>query len=65
MMSNSHAGAPSANLMAEVLRLLKPFWPVVFTATLLGIVGGLTTTGLLGRINQALQRGGNCPAAFG
>ncbi|TCL02925.1 cyclic peptide export ABC transporter [Sodalis ligni] len=56
-MKEADTGAPPSNMMAEVLRLLKPFWPVVATATLLGIVGGLTATGLLGRINQTLQRG--------
>ncbi len=56
-MMDADTGTPASHMMAEVLRLLKPFWPVVATATLLGIVGGLTTTGLLARINQTLQRG--------
>jgi putative pyoverdin transport system ATP-binding/permease protein len=47
----------SARLLAEVTRLLRPFWPLVLFATAIGILGGLATAWLLATINIGLRGG--------
>lgn len=58
----------SRSAFADLLRLLKPFWPLVTVSIVLGMVGGLSITVLLATINNALnsQAGltGNVVAAF-
>lgn len=46
---------PSASLLAESLRLLRPFWKMIAIATVLGAIGGLATAWLLATINDALH----------
>ncbi len=46
------------SLARETLRILKPFWWLVALSTLLGIVSGLSVTGLLATINNAMNRPG-------
>lgn len=41
--------------VADLLGLLKPFWPLVALSTLLGMVGGISVTTLLATINGALH----------
>jgi putative pyoverdin transport system ATP-binding/permease protein len=50
---------PPRTSFAELLNLLRPFWPVLLAATLLGVLGGLSVTGLLATINHALHTEGN------
>ncbi len=47
-----------SRLLAEVFRLLRPFWPLVLFATGIGIVSGLATAWLLATINTGLHEGG-------
>lgn len=46
------------SLARETLRILKPFWWLVALSTVLGIVSGLSVTGLLATINNALNMPG-------
>ncbi|MBS7414915.1 cyclic peptide export ABC transporter [Pseudomonas syringae] len=46
------------SLARETLRILKPFWWLVALSTLLGIVSGLSVTGLLATINNAMNMPG-------
>ncbi|AWK88517.1 cyclic peptide export ABC transporter [Azospirillum thermophilum] len=48
---------PSRTSLAALLRLLRPFWPLLAAATLLGVLGGLSVTGLLAAINHILRAG--------
>lgn len=50
--------AKPTGLLGEVLRLLRPFWPVTLFATIMGTLSGLATAWLLATINQALTSGG-------
>jgi len=45
----------SRSAFADLLRLLKPFWPLVTVSIVLGMVGGLSITVLLATINNALN----------
>jgi putative ATP-binding cassette transporter len=54
--------SPSA--LGELLKLLKPYWPVVLVSTLLGMVGGLSVTALLATINQGLHAEGGLSDAL-
>lgn len=49
-MSNHPPGA-----IRQLFALLKPFWPTVGLATLLGMLGGLSVTALLATINNGLH----------
>ena len=42
-------------LLNEILRILKPFWPIVVVATVTGVISGLATTKLLAIINSSLR----------
>ncbi|NEI72152.1 cyclic peptide export ABC transporter [Rhizobium lusitanum] len=44
-------------IFGVVFRLLRPFWPVVVFATVVGILGGLATAWLLATINAGLHDG--------
>ncbi len=44
-------------LLREVLRLLRPFWPVTLLSTVMGALGGLATAWLLATINTSLNSG--------
>ncbi|WP_412066549.1 cyclic peptide export ABC transporter [Rhizobium sp. SYY.PMSO] len=44
-------------IFGVVLGLLRPFWPVVTFATVIGILGGLATAWLLATINAGLHDG--------
>lgn len=46
------------SLARETLRILKPFWWLVALSTVLGIVSGLSVTGLLATINNAMNMPG-------
>ncbi len=48
--------SPRSSLSA-LLHLLRPFWPLLTAATLLGVLGGLSVTGLLAAINRILHAG--------
>ncbi|HMO31110.1 cyclic peptide export ABC transporter [Enterovirga sp.] len=54
-MSTNRIGA--GTLLREVVRLLRPFWPLVAFATAVGILGGLATAWLLATINAGLHEG--------
>ena len=46
------------SLARETLRILKPYWWLVVLSTVLGIVSGLSVTGLLATINSAMSQPG-------
>lgn len=46
------------SLARETLRILKPYWWLVVLSTVLGIVSGLSVTGLLATINSAMTQPG-------
>lgn len=46
------------SLARETLRILKPYWWLVVLSTVLGMVSGLSVTGLLATINNAMARDG-------
>ncbi|MEE1925742.1 cyclic peptide export ABC transporter [Pseudomonas sp. 148P] len=46
------------SLARETLRILKPYWWLVVLSTVLGMVSGLSVTGLLATINDAMAREG-------
>lgn len=48
---------PPRTSFAALLQLLRPFWPLLSAATLLGVLGGLSVTGLLATINRILHAG--------
>lgn len=45
----------TASLAKESFRILRPYWWLVVLSTLLGIVSGLSVTGLLATINSAMS----------
>lgn len=52
-------------MRGEIGRLLKPFWPAVIVASILGAASGLSTAWLLSTINEALHSAGDFTLAFG
>ncbi|CAO3359830.1 cyclic peptide export ABC transporter [Azospirillum palustre] len=48
---------PPRTSLAALLQLLRPSWPMLTAATLLGVLGGLSVTGLLATINSILHAG--------
>ncbi|MCW5745001.1 MAG: cyclic peptide export ABC transporter [Alphaproteobacteria bacterium] len=48
----------SSPLFAELLRILRPFWPIALLSTVMGAASGLATAGLLAVINHALHADG-------
>lgn len=54
------------SLAREALRILRPYWWLVILSTVLGIVSGLSVTGLLATINNAmgLEGGPNVDTAL-
>lgn len=49
---------PTRGALRELLTLLRPFWPIVMLSILLGMVGGLSITILLAKMNEALHTSG-------
>ncbi|SDO23536.1 cyclic peptide export ABC transporter [Pseudomonas jinjuensis] len=49
--------APRSTLR-DLLQVLRPFWPLLLVSTVLGVLGGLSITGLLATINHALHAEG-------
>ncbi|AWJ93554.1 cyclic peptide transporter (plasmid) [Azospirillum baldaniorum] len=49
--------SPRSSSLSALLHLLRPFWPLLTAATLLGVLGGLSVTGLLAAINRILHAG--------
>lgn len=45
-------------MLAEIMRILRPFWPIALFATLMGTASGLATASLLATINDALHTEG-------
>lgn len=43
---------------SELFKILRPFWPQLLAATLLGVLGGAAITGLLATINYSLHSDG-------
>src|SRR5690349_14957254 len=41
-------------LTAQILYLLRPYWPIVLGGVVLGLVGGGSVAGLLAVVNQGL-----------
>jgi len=50
--------APARSTLHELTQILRPFWPLLLVSTVLGILGGLSITGLLATINHALHAEG-------
>jgi hypothetical protein len=48
----------TSGALRQLLGLLRPFWPTVTIATLLGMLGGLSITALLATINNGLHSDG-------
>ncbi|NWC00060.1 cyclic peptide export ABC transporter [Pseudomonas gingeri] len=46
---------PAPSLARETFRILKPFWLLVVLSAVLGIVSGLSVTGLLATVNNAMN----------
>lgn len=44
--------------VSELFNILRPFWPQLLAATLLGVLGGAAITGLLATINYSLHSEG-------
>lgn len=55
---------PNDSLIAEGIRLLRPFWPVAALATAMGTLSGLATAWLLATINRALYVDGDITAGL-
>lgn len=53
----------ASGLIAESLRLIRPFWPIAAFATAMGTVSGLATAWLLANINQSLYADGGISSA--
>lgn len=49
---------PRKSNLHELTEVLRPFWPLLLVSTVLGILGGLSITGLLATINHALHAEG-------
>ena len=45
---------PRSGLTAQILHLLRPYWPIVLGGIVLGIVGGASVAGLLSVVNRGL-----------
>ncbi|UPJ46482.1 cyclic peptide export ABC transporter [Bradyrhizobium sp. 200] len=45
---------PRRGLTAQILYLLRPYWPIVLGGIVLGIVGGASVAGLLAVVNRGL-----------
>jgi putative ATP-binding cassette transporter len=45
---------PRSGLTAQILHLLRPYWPTVLGGIVLGIVGGASVAGLLAVVNRGL-----------
>jgi putative ATP-binding cassette transporter len=45
---------PRSGLTAQILHLLRPYWPIVLGGIVLGIVGGGSVAGLLAVVNRGL-----------
>ncbi len=45
---------PRSGLTAQILHLLRPYWPIVLGGTVLGVVGGASVAGLLAVVNRGL-----------
>lgn len=45
---------PRSGLTAQILHLLRPYWPIVLGGVVLGIVGGASVAGLLAVVNRGL-----------
>ncbi len=43
-----------SGLTAQILHLLRPYWPLVLGGTVLGVVGGGSVAALLAVVNQGL-----------
>ena len=43
-----------SGLTAQILHLLRPYWPIVLGGVVLGIVGGASVAGLLAVVNRGL-----------
>lgn len=50
--------SPSRSTLRDLFQVLRPFWPLLLASTLLGILGGVSITGLLATINHALHAEG-------
>jgi putative pyoverdin transport system ATP-binding/permease protein len=48
MMTSRHG------VTAQILHLMRPYWPIVFGGSLLGLVGGASVAGLLALVNRGL-----------
>lgn len=42
-------------LSAQIVQLLRPFWPIVLGGSLLGVIGGASVAGLLAVVNRGLH----------
>jgi putative ATP-binding cassette transporter len=49
---------PPQSTLGELFKLLRPFWPQLLLATMLGILGGASITALLATINHSLNAEG-------
>lgn len=47
----------SLRVFVELLRILRPFWPLVAAASLMGAVTGLASAALVATVNRALHHG--------
>ena len=45
---------PRSGLTAQILHLLRPYWPIVLGGIVLGAVGGASVAGLLAVVNRGL-----------
>ena len=45
---------PRSGLTAQILHLLRPYWPIVLGGIVLGVVGGASVAGLLSVVNRGL-----------
>ncbi|WP_283807180.1 cyclic peptide export ABC transporter [Bradyrhizobium lablabi] len=45
---------PRSGLTAQILHLLRPYWPIVLGGIVLGVVGGASVAGLLAVVNRGL-----------
>ena len=50
---------PRSGLTAQILHLLRPYWPIVLGGIALGIVGGASVAGLLSVVNRGLYASQN------
>lgn len=57
-MTDNQASVSEGHFTHELARLLRPFWPVMLLATVLGVAGGLCTAWLLAVVNDGLHATG-------